>query len=130
MSKQLLLLFNHTLTAAQQRDARASLAIDCLVAMPPAVSVIWGQVPSDTPAISAHLQPVRRWLRQQANPGDYVLIQGDFGACFLMVNFVLERGLIPVYATTRREAVESHQSDGSVKTMHHFRHQRFRKYGA
>ncbi|MEA3280185.1 MAG: CRISPR-associated protein Csx20, partial [Thermodesulfobacteriota bacterium] len=60
---------------------------------------------------------------------DYVLIQGDFGACYIMVRFAFEKGFVPVYSTTRREAVEKQQSDGAVKLVHQFKHQVFRKYG-
>jgi hypothetical protein len=45
-----------------------------------------------------------------------------------MVNFAFEIGLIPVYSTTAREAVEEYD-DGTIKLVHHFRHQIFRKYG-
>jgi hypothetical protein len=58
-----------------------------------------------------------------------VLIQGDFGATFLMVNFAFEKGLIPIHSTTEREATEELQPDGSVRLSHRFLHKRFRKYG-
>jgi len=64
------------------------------------------------------------------NENDYVLIQGDFGACYIIVNFAFEIGLIPIYSTTRRAAVEKHENDGSVKLIHQFNHQMFRKYGS
>lgn len=40
-----------------------------------------------------------------------------------------EKGFVPVYSTTRREAVEEQQSDGAVRLVHNFKHQSFRKYG-
>ena len=61
--------------------------------------------------------------------GDYALIQGDFGACYIMVNFAFEQGLIPIYSTTVREAIEEPKDDGSVKLVHQFNHQIFRRYG-
>ena len=61
--------------------------------------------------------------------GDYILIQGDFGACFLMVQFAFEKGFIPIYSTTEREAVETHGEDGSVSLTHRFKHRIFRRYG-
>lgn len=46
-----------------------------------------------------------------------------------MVNFAFEKGLIPIYSTTNREAVEEYGENGSVKMTHQFRHIIFRKYG-
>ena len=46
-----------------------------------------------------------------------------------MVNFAFKIGLVPIYSTTRREAVEEHNDDETVKLVHHFQHRIFRKYG-
>ena len=68
-------------------------------------------------------------MAEAASAGDYVLIQGDFGACYLMVNHVLDRECIPVYATTERQAKETRLEDGRVELTHTFQHVRFRQYG-
>ena len=47
----------------------------------------------------------------------------------IIVGFATEIGLIPIYSTTRREALEEHGEAGSVKMTHRFEHQRFRRYG-
>ncbi len=126
MKKTLFLIFNHTFTSAQEADAKASLGVGEIVSMPENVRSIWADIPPENEAIAGFLSPVREWLFQNAKPGDLVLIQGDFGACHLMVRHAFENGLIPVYSTTRREAVEKVQSDGSVSLTHNFRHVRFR----
>jgi hypothetical protein len=81
------------------------------------------------PAISDYLKPVMQWLEENAAKSDYVLIHGDFGACFILVDFAFKKGLIPIYSTTHREAVEEQNPDGSVKIVHRFQHQIFRRYG-
>lgn len=129
MSKTLFLIFNHTFTQVQEEDARSSLGVDRIVSMPEALGRIWGNIAPDLAAIGDVLEPIRDWLKQEAAGNDWVLIQGDFGACFLMVNFAFELGLKPIYATTMREAAEEPQADGSVKMTHQFRHVRFRAYG-
>ena len=90
---------------------------------------IWGNIPPDVLSLSNYLKPVRDWLSYEAEKNDYVLIQGDFGACYLMVNFAIENGLIPIYSTTKREAKEEHNTDGSVHLVHRVEHVIFRKYG-
>jgi hypothetical protein len=129
MLRKLFLLFNHTLTELQVESARSSLEVEKIIEPPSELKALWRQIPPDITGISDYLKPVKQWLSENANISDYVLIQGDFGACFILVNLSLERGLIPVYSTTHREAVEEHISDGSVKIVHRFQHQIFRKYG-
>ena len=60
---------------------------------------------------------------------DYVLVQGDFGACCLMVDYARRLGLLPIYSTTRREVHEECLKDGSIRLVRSFRHVRFREYG-
>lgn len=127
MSK-LFLLFSHTLTDEQAADARQALGVTEFMALPPELQAIWSDVPPEIEYIADHLQPVLHWLTQQAQPGDVVLIQGDFGAVYLTVRWALQRRLIPVYATTRREVVETALPDGSIQKQSRFQHVRFRRY--
>ncbi len=129
MTVNLLLLFNHTLTPAQEADARASLRVSALVPPPDHIRKLWANLPPESETLAPFLDPVERWIEEVAKPGDVILIQGDFGATCLMVQRSLKMGLIPVYSTTERQAVEELQPDGSVKLTHHFRHRRFRRYG-
>jgi len=124
----LFLIFNHKLTPEQENDAKVSLQINRIAEMPSHLKELWQQIPSDLSEINDYLTPFRDWLHAESVENDYALIQGDFGACFLMVNFAFEIGLIPIYATTRREVVEERLTDGNIKLTHQFRHQRFRKY--
>lgn len=125
----LILLFNHTLTPTQEADARASLGVGEIVEPPLAIARLWSQVPADAERIGPAIEPVFDWLAASACQGDFVLIQGEFGATWLAVRRAFELGLVPVYSTTSRRAVEEHQADGSVHIRHIFQHVRFRCYG-
>ena len=125
---KLFLLFNHHLTPAQKTDAIDTLGIHAFVTPPDNVRRLWSQIPPDLTTLSDYLQPVQSWIEGQTMPGDYVLIQGDFGACHWMVQAAFAMGLVPIYATTRREAIETHLPDGTVQLTHQFRHVIFRKY--
>jgi len=125
----LFLIFNHQITTIQMQDAKDSLGIERIVEMPDALKELWRQIPSELPEISDYLMPLKEWLLSQAVKGDYVLIQGDFGACFIMVSAAIDMGLIPVYSTTKREAFEENGEDGAIRLVHQVKHQRFRKYG-
>jgi hypothetical protein len=125
----LFLLFNHTLTAPQESEARAALGVDEIVEPPLEILNLWSTIPPDLPGLQQYLEPVRDWLAEKAIPGDHILIQGDFGAVYLLVYFSLSCGLIPIYSTTEREALEKHLPDGSVRLQHTIRHRGFRRYG-
>ncbi len=125
----LFLIFNHTLTPEQEADAHTSLGVGAIVNLPPHLKELWGAIPPDADSIASVTQPVTDWLAANASPGDYVLVQGDFGAVRLVVQWAFEHELVPVYSTTQRIAHEEPQPDGSIRTFHTFQHRIFRKYG-
>ncbi len=127
--KKLFLLFSHKSTWEQLTDAGRSLGVESVVDMPEDLKKIWKQIPPDTQAINPLLEPVKNWLLKQSKCGDFALIQGDFGATWLMVNYTLKNGLVPVYSTTERRASETLHQDGTITTEHVFQHRRFRLYG-
>jgi hypothetical protein len=129
MSLSLFLIFNHNITPFQESDARSSLGVQQIINMPSDLKSLWEQIPSDMEKIDDYLFPIKDWLAQNSVINDYVLIQGDFGACYIMVKFAFKIGLVPIYSTTNREAVEQQSDDGTIKLVHHFRHQKFRQYG-
>ncbi len=128
MTANLLLLFNHNLHPVQEEQAKMTLRVGRIIPPPEKIRHCWGNIPPEAESISAWIEPARKWLADAGRPGDYVLVQGDLGACFLMVSFCLAKGFVPVYATTRRLAREKSDSRGVI-LYHRFEHVRFRKYG-
>jgi hypothetical protein len=124
----LYLLFNHRLTVAQDRDARQTLGVEKIVAPPDHIRRLWAQIPPEVDDPATFLAPVLQWLTDAPRRGDYLLVQGDFGATCLVVKRALLRGIIPVYSTTRREAVEHRYPDGRIELQHTFCHVRYRRY--
>jgi hypothetical protein len=129
MATKLFLIFNHEITDIQEKDAIEFLGVDAIEDLPQDLKAIWSDIPPDLQEIRGYLSPVMEWMECHAARGDYVLIQGDFGACYIMAGFALKKGLVPVYSTTRREAVEEHLQDGSIRLAHLVRHRMFRRYG-
>lgn len=125
---KLILLFNHTLTPAQEADTRNTLLVETIVEPPSDIKFLWAQVPPEPDGIVEYLAPILTWLRSVASVGDLALIQGEFGATWLAVQEAFHLGLIPLYSTTRRKAVEEHLSSGDVAMQHIFSHVRFRRY--
>lgn len=129
MPNSLFLIFNHRLTEIQIKDAHRSLGVNRIIELPPDLEKLWQQIPVDLLKIDDYLSPIKTWLSERSSTSDYALIQGDFGATFIMVKFAFEKGLIPIYSSSRREAVEEHNDEGTVKLTHNFKHVMFRKYG-
>ncbi|TAE72069.1 MAG: hypothetical protein EAZ85_10180 [Bacteroidetes bacterium] len=126
--KNLILLFSHSLTDDQKEDAKQDWGVENFVALPSDLQQIFSNVPADLETINEYLQPIEKWLLENSQKDDFVLIQGDFGAVYYLVNIAKNNHLTPIYATTERKSVENMQSDGSIKTERIFKHKRFRKF--
>ncbi|MBF0412090.1 MAG: hypothetical protein HQK70_05185 [Desulfamplus sp.] len=128
MSKTLFLIFNHQITLEQKQDAEKSLGISGFVDLSPTLKELWSQIPPELESVEDYLLPISEWLSQNATNGNYILIQGDFGAVYYLVNLAFRFGLVPVYSTTARRAEEVRGTNGEIRLTHTFRHVRFRKY--
>ncbi len=125
---KMLLLFSHLLTEDQEEDANNCLSISEVIPLSQDLQKLWVNIPATKSSLRDYLNPFRSWLKENVNNGDYVLIQGDYGAVYLMVNYAFSVDLIPVYATTERVVVEKLMPDNVVKSERVFKHKRFRRY--
>lgn len=125
--KRLFLLFSHTLTATQEQDARVSLGVEAFVTLPDELQKLWSNIPPQLSTLDDYLEPLKAYIRNEAREGDVLLIQGDFGGCYEMINFVKSSGLEAVHSTTTRDVVEK-TVNGKVEKFSRFEHVIFRKY--
>ena len=125
----LYLLFNHTLTQEQSNDAYATLKVADIIYAPRELLSLWRSIPPELPHIKERLYPLYDYMFKTCKAGDYMLIQGDFGATYQVVQKALSLGLIPLYATTKRYAVEK-MIEGQMVKRSLFRHVMFRRYVA
>lgn len=121
------LLFNHTLTQEQLSDAKASILCEEFVTLPRELQELWSNVPSALESLEEYLKPIKEYARANVQKDDFVLVQGDFGATYIMVNFLKSLGAKPIYATTSRDVLEIREGDKVVKKSI-FKHERFREY--
>lgn len=125
--KQLFLLFSHTLTDAQKQDAKTSLHVDKFIPLPQELQKLWSNIPENNTQISSYLIPLKKYLKLNAKKDDFVLVQGDFGGVYDMVNFCKSIGLIPIHSTTKRE-VEEKTIGNRVEKISTFKHVIYRRY--
>ena len=125
--RKMFLLFSHQLIPAQINDARYSWSVDEFVVLEDDLQKLWSQIPPELESLDGYLQPIKEYLKENITKNDVVLIQGDFGGCYEMVNWVKQLDAIPIYATTARNVIEKNVNGKIVKTSQ-FEHVRFRKY--
>ncbi len=127
MSKNLRLLFNHKLTFEQENDAIKTLQVTDFIYLNDELQKIWSNVPSNEPDLKNYLNEIINHIKENVTKDDVVVIQGDFGATFMMVDLVRSLGAIAVYATTKRSVVEVMDGDKVIKQSV-FKHEMFRVY--
>lgn len=125
--KKMFLLFSHNLSQNQINDAINDFNIEEFVSLPKNLQDLWSDVPTQLENLKDYLLPIKKFLVENSDFEDVVLIQGDFGAVYHIVNFVKDLGLLAIYATTSRE-VEEFQENGKNIKKSIFEHRRFRKY--
>ena len=126
--KKMILLFSHKLTQKQTDDAINNFGIDEFVYLPKELQYIWSNISPNIKSLQEVLNPIKEFVRQNSNKNSVVLVQGDFGACYIMVDFCKSLELICVYATTKRITKE-YEEDGKLVKKSIFEHRRFREYG-
>ena len=139
---KLFILLNHALTQEQMTDLE-SMGVEEMIYLDrahtggqgeseyhtSAQQVPWAQIPPQARQIAPLLEGYCQRLQSEARRGDYLLVQGDFGATYIIVECAKSLGLIPIYATTLRESREHKAPDGSISKQSLFKHCLFRIYG-
>ena len=126
--KQLALLFSHNLTSDQKEDIENNLKVNTLYKLPEHLQKLWSQVPTRQDLdFNTYLDEIKTFLSNSLVEGDYVLIQGDFGATYHMINFAKKQGFIPIASVNKRVSKEKIE-EGIVKKYSEFKHECFREY--
>ena len=122
--KKMFVLINHNLTEEQKDQALGVFGIESIVNI---ADDAWSSInPSDENIVDA-LSVYKKELMLEAKAGDILLVQGDFGATYNMINFAKNSGLKTIYATTKR-VVQELIIDGKSVTRREFKHEKFREY--
>ena len=124
----LFLLFSHTLTPEQVKDASEVLGAKKIVSLPLSLQEMWSNIDPVGELNKRPLEEIALWLKENAKKDDFVLIQGEFGATYYLIEFCFDAGFIPIYATSRRIYEEIRNDDGTIERKHKFRHVNFRRY--
>lgn len=132
MSK-LFLIFSHKLTTEQITDAQNNFNVSEFVYLPNDLQQIWSNVSPFKDDITNDIQLIYEFVIQnddseQKNKKKYILIQGDFGATYYLVDKFINTNIIPIYATTERTIIEEKTNENETKKTVVFKHVKFREY--
>ncbi|MEA3315163.1 MAG: CRISPR-associated protein Csx20 [Campylobacterota bacterium] len=125
--KKMILLFSHKLTEEQFNDAKESLKVEEFVYLPNDLQQLWSNIPPTLKTLDKYLDSLKKFVLANSKPDDIILIQGDFGGVYEMVNFSKKNNLIPVHSTTVRDSEEK-TIDGKVTKISKFEHIIYRRY--
>jgi len=126
--KKMILLFSHTLSDIQKHEAITQLHVEEFIYLSAELQTIWSDIAPDIKDINAQLEPIKRFISLHVSSNDIALIQGDFGATYMMVNFCKNRDIECFYSTTKR-VLSEYQNDEYQRVKESiFEHRRFRKY--
>jgi hypothetical protein len=126
--KQMALLFSHTLTEEQENEARERWGVTRFLPVPEELQSRWSQVPVEGPFPKEWMIPIVEWLEGHTQSGDLVLVQGEFGAVYFIVQWCYRNERIPLYATTVRINTEHVLPNGTTRITKIFSHVNFRVY--
>jgi len=124
---KMFLFFSHKLTEEQIKDAKENLGVNEFIYLPKDLQYKFSNVPPEIEDIKEYSQIFIDFLKENVKKEDFVLVQGDFGVVFNIVEFCKENNLKAVYSTTKR-VVKEKVIDGKVVKISEFKHIKFRKY--
>jgi hypothetical protein len=119
-------LLNHALTEKQTTELKDRFGSSRIMYPEAELSAAWSNVPTGETLSAEYLSPFVRWI-SGADKGDILVIQGEAGAVFALVDFALDRGLVPLHSVTQRIARENRDGEKVIRT-HVFEHLCFRPY--
>ena len=126
--KKIFLLFSHKLTNEQIQELKGRFKIEKIINLSSDLQSLWSNFPPENNFPKKIADKFIEYLQNNSQKEDFVLVQGEFGLVFYIVDWCLKNNRIPIYSTTKRIFKEENQPDGSIKNIHIFKHVNFRKY--
>lgn len=121
-------LLNHSLTANQINELKTKFGTETIEYPPDSIKELWSNLPTTDKIIPETIDTIRNWLcSKNVKKNDVIILQGEAGYSFYLIDYALKKKLIPIHSVTKRIAKET--IDGEiVKRFYVFEHICFRKY--
>lgn len=119
-------LLNHNLTENQIKELAEKYNSSQILYPSAELSQIWAQIPTDSKIDHSIIKNIQLWLKD-FEKGDQLIVQGESGHTFTLVDWALNQGIIALHAVSKR--IETETKEGELVTKKHvFCHQCFREY--
>lgn len=121
-------LLNHTLTQNQEYEIDLLFHTQQIIYPQQSIKELWSNLPVTKLISKKHIDTIIEWLNEHnAHKGDAIIIQGEFGHTFALIDYLLKKEMIPLHAVTKRVATEKYNGE-KVERHYIFEHQCFREY--
>lgn len=120
------ILLNHQPGDEQMAELRKRFAITEFLYPTEEFQSLWSNLQPESGL--ELVQGIREWLANESQEADYLWIQGEWGLCFYLVCWGLSNKRIPIYASSRRQAVEKKLDNGTIQSIRKFKHVTFKHY--
>lgn len=129
LSKTVVSILSHELLNSQVDELKDTWNVEKIITIPEKLKSAWSRInPNDDLDDDFNLvYKLKTFILENTNQEDYVIVQGEWGMTFTVVNMCFELNRVPIYATTERKTKETIK-DGQVHSEKIFEHIRFRKY--
>lgn len=124
--KKVLLVFSHQLTENQKKELVEEYKVKEIKNLPEELQNMWSNV-SIKKNYRENLEKIKKFIKENFNKDDIILIQGNWGYTYNLVKWSIENELIPVYSYTERNVEEIKEGE-IVKKISYFEHVKFVKY--
>jgi len=125
--KRAVVILSHELNCYQILELKEKWKVSDIIFLPKELKDIWSSINPNGEIDTNYLNSILKFIMDNTNEDDYVIVQGEFGATHYIVNRIFENNRIPLYATTVRKVKEM-VIDNITKTERVFEHVNFRKY--
>ncbi len=127
-SRQAYILTNHKLTPAQEEELSQRYKCEQTIYPDKSMRNYWSNISPEGQFDLNKLHRITDKISKLLKENDVVVVQGEFGCTFYVVDFCNKMKFTPLYAASSREYTEVINPDGSVQRNHLFRHVQFREY--
>ena len=126
VEKKALLLFSHVLTENQKKELEEEFGVEKIENLPDKFQKIWSNVVVNQ-EYEENLETIKKYIIDNFNEEDIVLIQGSWGYTYSLVKWSIENNFIPIFSHSERN-VEEIKEEENIKKISYFKHIKFLRY--
>ncbi len=127
--KNAIVLLSHNLLEHQIEELERKWNVGNIIYLPEELQKRWSNVDPELEFYNKDslINDINKFIENNSYKEDIIIVQGEAGVTFSVVNLCFELGRKPIYATTKRVSQEV-KVNGQVIIKRIFKHVRFREY--